>query len=123
MARLRTRHGDTAFGPVTRATGRFFDAARTAHPSPACPQPFPCRHPIMSPRFAMASLVAACSCAMVPAHADGLRMMSDSELSEVSGQALLNLTNTSLNGLDFTRITLGADIQLSANLSRVRLGE
>ena len=77
----------------------------------------------MSPRFAMASLVAACSCAMVPAHADGLRMMSDSELSEVSGQALLNLTNTSLNGLDFTRITLGADIQLSANLSKVRLGE
>jgi hypothetical protein len=41
----------------------------------------------------------------------------------VSGQALLNLTNTSLDGLDFTRITLGADIQLSANLSRVRLGE
>jgi len=71
----------------------------------------------------MASLVAACSCAMAPAHADGLRMMSDSELSEVSGQALLNLTNTSLNGLDFTRITLGADIQLSANLSKVRLGE
>jgi hypothetical protein len=77
----------------------------------------------MSSRLAAVCLVVACSCATVPTHAEGLRLMSDGELSEVSGQALLNLTNTSLNGLDFTRITLGADIQLSANLSKVRLGE
>ena len=66
---------------------------------------------------------AALACCALPALAEGLKPMSDSELSEVSGQALLNLTNTSLDGLDFTRITLGADIQLSANLSKVRLGE
>jgi opacity protein-like surface antigen len=77
----------------------------------------------MSLRLATVCLAAALSCAAAPTHAQGLRKMSDAELSEVSGQALLNLTNTSLEGLDFTRITLGADIQLSANLSKVRLGE
>ncbi len=72
----------------------------------------------------VSSFVAAASLcgATTGACAQGLQL-SDSELSEVRGQALLNLTNTSLNGLDFTRITLGADIQLSANLGKVRLGE
>ncbi|HJV62541.1 MAG TPA: hypothetical protein VJ743_16465 [Albitalea sp.] len=78
----------------------------------------------MSPRTALAACLAAAFTGLgATAHAQGLRPMSDTELSEVSGQALLNLTNTSLNGLDFTRITLGADITLSANLSNVRLGE
>jgi hypothetical protein len=77
----------------------------------------------MSRRIAfVACLVASLLGCAAPARAQGLRL-SDAELSQVSGQALLNLTNTSLNGLDFTRITLGADIQLSANLSKVRLGE
>jgi hypothetical protein len=49
--------------------------------------------------------------------------LSDGELSEVTGQALMSLNNTSLNGLDFTRITLGADIQLSANFKNIRFGE
>ena len=77
----------------------------------------------MSRRIAfVACLVAALLGCAASARAQGLRL-SDAQLSEVSGQALLNLTNTSLNGLDFTRITLGADIQLSAKLSKVRLGE
>jgi hypothetical protein len=75
-----------------------------------------------SRRTAIASLCAALWACGGAAHAQGQRL-SDGELSEVSGQALLNLTNTQLNGLDFTRITLGADIQLSANLGQVRLGE
>lgn len=56
------------------------------------------------------------------ARAQGLPL-DDAALSAVHGQALLSLTNTSLNGLDFSRITLGADIQFSANLSQLRLGE
>jgi hypothetical protein len=78
----------------------------------------------MSSRPALTACLAAALIGLAAtARAEGLRPMSDRELSEVSGQALLNLTNTSLNGLDFTRITLGADISLSANLSNVRLGE
>jgi len=69
-----------------------------------------------------ASLAAALQCAGAPAHAQGT-LLADTELSDIWGQALLNLTNTSLNGYDFSRITLGADIQLSANYSNVRLGE
>ncbi|CAG1018449.1 hypothetical protein BURC_03229 [Burkholderiaceae bacterium] len=77
----------------------------------------------MSLRLASAAcLAAAIAAAGVPAHAQGLPL-NDEQLSEVTGQALLNLTNTQLDGFDFTRITLGADIQLSANLSQVRLGE
>jgi hypothetical protein len=78
----------------------------------------------MSPhRLALSTGVAAAlACAAAPCCAQGLPL-SDGELSQVHGQALLDLTNTSLNGLDFTRITLGADIQLSANLGKLRLGE
>ncbi|MEW6703421.1 MAG: hypothetical protein AB1430_01045 [Pseudomonadota bacterium] len=61
-------------------------------------------------------------CAGLPAHAQGTPM-ADEALSEVWGQALLTLTNTSANGLDFSRITLGADVQLNANFTNVRLGE
>lgn len=56
------------------------------------------------------------------ARAEGAEM-SDDELSQVWGQALLTLNNTSLNGYDFTRLTLGADIQFNANFTNVRLGE
>lgn len=49
--------------------------------------------------------------------------LADEALGAVWGQALLNLTNSSLNGLDFTRIGLDADIRLSANFNNLRLGE
>jgi len=51
-----------------------------------------------------------------------LKPLDDSELSGVWGQALLDLTNTTLNGYDFSRLTLNADINLSASLSGLRLG-
>lgn len=73
-------------------------------------------------RLTALALAASTALAAPVAHAQGLRL-DDDQLSEVSGQALLNLTNTTLDGLDFTRITLGADITMSANLSKVRLGE
>jgi hypothetical protein len=81
----------------------------------------------MSPRRFSRLLLAAFAFAAMAlgpaAHAGGLQPMDDEQMSEVYGQALLTLTNTSLNGLDFSRITLGADIQLNANFTNVRLGE
>lgn len=65
---------------------------------------------------------AVCAAALSSAHAQGIRL-SDQQLSEVSGQALIHLANTTLDGLDFTRLTIGADLKLSANLGQVRLGE
>lgn len=56
------------------------------------------------------------------AHAQG-KPIDDDALSDVWGQALFTLDNTSANGYDFSRITINADIKLNANLSGIRLGE
>ena len=71
--------------------------------------------------------VASLACALVvgSAHAQGkpdLKALDDAELSGVWGQALLDLTNTSQGGYDFSRITLNADITMSASLSGLVLG-
>ncbi|MCV2358096.1 hypothetical protein LNV08_03840 [Paucibacter sp. TC2R-5] len=49
--------------------------------------------------------------------------LPDAELARVWGQAMVAISNTSLNGLDFSRLTLNADLKLSANFSNLRLGE
>lgn len=49
--------------------------------------------------------------------------LDDSELGDVWGQALLELSNVSSGGQDFSRITLNADINLSANFKEMRLGQ
>ena len=51
-----------------------------------------------------------------------LKALDDGELSGVWGQALIDLTNTSLNGYEFSRLTLNADITLSATLTGLKLG-
>jgi len=49
--------------------------------------------------------------------------LSDQELADVSGQGLVTLDNTSLNGLDFSTITFNSDITLNANLHNIVLGQ
>ena len=51
-----------------------------------------------------------------------LKPLEDAELSGVWGQALLDLTNTSVNGYDFSRLTVNADITMSTTLSGLKLG-
>ena len=51
-----------------------------------------------------------------------LRPLSEQELSATRGQGLLALTNSSYNGFDFTRISLGADVNLNANFKNISLG-
>jgi hypothetical protein len=58
---------------------------------------------------------------LTAAHAQGTPL-SDDALSGVWGQALLDLTNTSQGGYDFSRITLNADVSLSSNLTGLKLG-
>ena len=69
----------------------------------------------------------ACALLVGSAHAQDsgkpkLKALDDAELSGVYGQALLDLTNTSQGGYDFSRITLGADITMSSTLSGLVLG-
>lgn len=68
----------------------------------------------------------ACAFLVGSAHAQDskpkLKPLDDAELSGVWGQALLDLTNTSQSGYDFSRITLNADITMSSSLSGLVLG-
>ena len=75
--------------------------------------------------FAATATALACALAIGSARAQGkpdLKPLDDAELSGVWGQALLDLTNTSQGGYDFSRITLNADITMSASLSGLVLG-
>lgn len=65
-------------------------------------------------------LLALCSGSAVRAQ---LAPLPDADLGDVWGQAMVAISNTSLYGLDFSRITLNADLKLSANFSNLRLGE
>jgi hypothetical protein len=81
----------------------------------------------MNNRLASAAKTTALACALAAgsAHAQSkpdLKPLDDAELSGVWGQALLDLTNTSQGGYDFSRITLNADITMSSSLSGLVLG-
>lgn len=72
--------------------------------------------PPLSHAFAAALLSCAAS-----VHAQG-KPMDDAALSDTWGQALLDLTNTSQGGYDFSRLTFNADVSLSMTLSGLKLG-
>ena len=76
----------------------------------------------MSARLpALLALAATLSGFAAPACAQG-KPMDDAALSDTWGQALLDLTNTSQGGYDFSRITLNADITMSSSLKGLVLG-
>lgn len=51
-----------------------------------------------------------------------LEALDDQELSEVTGQAFINLTTDAANGLNFTRVNFGLDVQTQLNIQKLRLG-
>ena len=71
-------------------------------------------------RHALALLTMICCTQMATAQ---MRALSEAELSSMHGQGIVAMSNTSLNGFDFSKVSLDADITLSANLRNVRLGE
>ncbi|HEX7638148.1 MAG TPA: hypothetical protein VF457_07115 [Burkholderiaceae bacterium] len=76
----------------------------------------------MNARFASTCLLAAALLAgAAPVVAQGVPL-DDQALSDTWGQALLDLTNTSQGGYEFSRLTFNADISLSMNLSGLKLG-
>jgi hypothetical protein len=81
----------------------------------------------LRPTFAAHASMLACALLVGSAHAQDkdkprLKPLDDAELSGVYGQALLDLTNTSQGGYDFSRITLNADIAMSSTLTGLALG-
>ncbi|MGC4059482.1 MAG: hypothetical protein QM749_00940 [Aquabacterium sp.] len=69
-------------------------------------------------KMSLSTLLLACGMA----RAQGVPI-DDETLADVWGQALFTLDNTSVNGYDFSRITINADIQLNANLGGIKLGQ
>ncbi len=71
--------------------------------------------------LATTALAATLLAASQPACAQG-KPMDDAALSDTWGQALIDLTNTTADGYQFSRLTFNADISLSASLSGLKLG-
>jgi hypothetical protein len=61
-------------------------------------------------------------CAFSNAYAQ-LIPISESELSDMTGQAFINIDRSSSSGLDFTRLTFGLDVKTSLNSDLVELGK
>ena len=76
----------------------------------------------MSARAVPAIVIAAALCASAGVACAQGKPLDDAQLSATWGQALLDLTNASQGGYDFSRITLNADINLSMTLSGLKLG-
>jgi hypothetical protein len=76
----------------------------------------------MSARAVPAFIAAAALCAGAGQACAQGQPLDDAELSATWGQALLDLTNTSQGGYDFSRITLNADITMSTTLTGLKLG-
>ncbi len=48
--------------------------------------------------------------------------IEEGELSEMTGQAFMNIDRSAANGLDFTKLTLGLDVKTSLNSDLLELG-
>jgi len=115
---------------VITVTGPFFSDKRELRPTSRGLLPSASKdNPAMTLRHLPAAHAAMLACALLvgSAHAqDGakprLKALDDAELSGVYGQALLDLTNTTQGGYDFSRLTLNADITMSSTLSGLVLG-
>lgn len=77
-------------------------------------------HPTL--RFAKTACALMCS-VLLSATAHGAMVeLADNELSEVTGQAFINLTTDSHAGVNYTRINFGMDIETQLNMNKLKLG-
>lgn len=51
-----------------------------------------------------------------------LEALNDQELSDVTGQAFINLTTDSANGIDYTRVNFGLKVETVMNMKKLELG-
>nr|WP_024309366.1 hypothetical protein [Pseudomonas sp. P818] len=75
-----------------------------------------------SRRLSQSALALLCSALMLGSAEAAMQPLNDSELSEISGQALINLDALTYNGFEYTRINFGTDIDMLLNVDELRLG-
>ena len=78
----------------------------------------------MSPRTRLSQIALLCFAAMGMAFGAQASMqeLSDQELSDISGQALLTMDALTYGGFEYTRVNFGADIEVLTNIEELRLG-
>lgn len=67
------------------------------------------------------ALVCAAACA-VPVQA-AMVPLADNELSDITGQAFINLTTDSNAGINYTRVNLGLSLDTQLNIKKLQLGQ
>ncbi|WAJ36580.1 hypothetical protein OU800_18480 [Pseudomonas sp. GOM7] len=72
---------------------------------------------LLQPAFALL-----CSAMLLGTAEAAMEPLDDSELAEISGQALINLDALTYNGFEYTRINFGTDIDMLLNVDELRLG-
>lgn len=75
-----------------------------------------------SSRLSQPALALLCSALLLGSAEAAMEPLNDSELSEISGQALINLDALTYNGFEYTRINFGTDIDMLLNVDELRLG-
>ena len=77
--------------------------------------------PLTSPGKRLLALL--CGCVFSAASLAALKPMDDQELSAISGQALITMDALTYSGFQFTRINLGAEIDVLTNMEELRMGD
>jgi len=79
----------------------------------------------MRPTLAVAKSALALICAgLISATAQaGMVELADDELSEVTGQAFINLTTDNNAGINYTRINFGMNVETQLNMKKLQLGQ
>ena len=72
--------------------------------------------------FAKRALALAASACLAGGVQAELRPMADNELAAVTGQAMITMDGLTYGGFEYTRVNIGADIDLLTNIEELRLG-
>ncbi len=75
----------------------------------------------MRPTFRIAAVI--CTCLLASTAQAKLEVLADSELSEVTGQAFINLTTDSNAGINYTRVNFGVNVDTQLNMNKLQLGQ
>lgn len=79
----------------------------------------------MRPTLGFAKTALALICAGLISSTAHARMveLEDSEMSEVTGQAFINLTTDSNAGINYTRVNFGMNVETQLNMKKLQLGQ
>lgn len=74
-------------------------------------------------RFARHALAVVCAGVLSAQVQAKMVELEDSELSDITGQAFINLTTDSNAGINYTRVNLGLNIDTQLNVKKLQLGQ